>query len=442
MLDLHIPKFVGFILHRLKAAGHEAYIVGGAVRDACLKRSITDWDVATSATSGKIREIFRDVRQFALKHETVTLVNSGRHFEVTPFRENGRSLTDDLSYRDFTIDAMAYDPKNGAIIDPFGGKTDLARRLIRAVEDPAVRFHEDPLRLMRSVRLATELDFRIEDTTLKSVTRMAHLLPSMAAERIREELMKVLESRKPSRGFNLMVRTGLIRHVIPELMEGYRRSQNSYHRYTIFKHIMETVDNVDPAPHLRLTALLHDIAKPRVRKKIDGEWRFHGHEEASEQLAREIMSRLRFGRRITDRVANLIRHHMIGYSHEWSDGAVRRLIRRVGADHVMDLILFRRADLMAHGRGQGAMKTLQELEARVKTQLESPPGVFSTRDLAIDGHAVMKYLGLSPGPEVGRVLRELMEAVTDRPGLNTKEGLEALLGQWMRQKHHEKTYSP
>ena len=294
MIKTEIPEFVALILKRLKQAGHRAYIVGGAVRDACLKRPITDWDVATSATAGQIKSVFSDKKLFALKHETVTLVNSGRAFEVTTFRGKTNRIEDDLAQRDFTLNALAYEPETGRILDPHGGKADIRSKIIRAVVDPEARFREDPLRLLRAVRIATELKFRIEPETLDTITRLALLLQSVSAERIREELMKVLLSPKPSIGFNLMVRTGLIRHFLPELLEGYRMRQNTFHRYTVFKHVMETLDRVEPTPVLRLTALLHDIAKPRVREKIEGQWRFLGHESASASLSEEIMNRLIF----------------------------------------------------------------------------------------------------------------------------------------------------
>ena len=421
-----LPKFVTFILNRLKRAGHHAYIVGGAVRDSCLNRAITDWDVTTTATPSEIKTIFHETRLFALKHDTVTLVDSAKHFEVTTFRGEKNNIEEDLGHRDFTINAMAYDRETGEILDPHCGKADIARKLVRAVEDPDARFTEDPLRLLRAVRLSTELKFRIEPETLNTLTRMAFLLRPVAAERIREELIKILMSPKPSTGFNLMVKTGLLTHFLPELLEGYRMRQNAYHRYTVFRHIMETLDWVEPDPVLRLTALLHDIAKPRVRKKIDGEWRFLGHEMASAGLSEQIMNRFKFSRHMIRKVTNIITHHMIGYNSGWTDGAVRRLIRRVGLEDIMDLIAFRRADIFAHGLNDYKSDILDELEKRIMTQLKVPMA-STTKDLAIDGYKVMEHLGISPGPEVGRILKQLMEKVTDRPEMNNKETLLGLL---------------
>ena len=223
-----------------------------------------------------------------------------------------------------------------------------------------------------------------------------------------------------------MVRTGLLRQILPELLEGYLKRQNAYYRYTIYRHIMETIDRVDPDPILRLIALLHDIAKPRTRGKIKGEWRFFGHEEASARLAKEIMLRLKFGNDMIGKVTNLIAHHMVGYDPVWSDGAVRRLIRRVGPENIGRLLSFRRADLLAHGLKDQKLKLLSELEKRVEG-LRERPLVERTCDLAIDGYEVMEVLGLNPGPEVGEALEVLMEKVTDHPELNTQERLIALL---------------
>jgi tRNA nucleotidyltransferase (CCA-adding enzyme) len=435
-MELDFPEFVSFILKRLKDAGHQAFVVGGAVRDACLKRPTLDWDVATSAIPQEIGEIFEDTRHFSQKYGTITLVDSGNHFEVTAFKGKKQSLIEDLSLRDFTINAMAFDPEADKIIDPLAGMGDISKRLIRAVRDPEARFREDPLRLLRAVRFSTELEFHIEKRTLNSLSLEAHLLSSVAPERIREELMKVLMSRKPSTGFNLMVRTGLLRHFLPELLEGYLKRQNTYyHRYTIFKHIMETVDKVAPDPVLRLTALLHDIAKPRVRKKIEGAWRFYGHEQESSVLATEIMDRLKFNKEMTRKVTSLIRHHMIAYDTGWSDAAVRRLIRRVGPKNVIDLIAFFQADIIAHGPNKKDLNLIKELKQRIENQIKGHMA-RNTRDLALNGHEIMEILGLPPGPAVGRTMANLLEKITDHPELNTREGLLGLLEERKKKKYY------
>jgi tRNA nucleotidyltransferase/poly(A) polymerase len=429
---MEIPKFVMIIIDRLRDCGYQAYIVGGAVRDMCLHRPVGDWDVATSAPHEKISSIFGDMRYFSIKHDTVTLVDDAHHYEVTTFRGSGKcnhSIEEDLGHRDFTMNAMAYDAYGtgkGAILDPHGGREDIIRKHVRAVGNPKERFLEDPHRLLRAIRLAAELTFRIEQGTMETISMMSQHLASVAQERIRDELMKILMVTRPSFGFNLMVRTGLLKQFLPELLEGYRKKQNRHHRYTIYKHVMESVDGVEPNTILRLTALFHDIAKPRVRQKRKGEWHFKGHEDASTRLAGEIMERLRFSNEMKEQVVNLIEHHMIWYDSEWSDGAVRRLIRRVGPESIDHLISFRRADLLAHGKGDEKLDLLSGLEKRIE-ELSKRPLTLKTKDLAINGHTIMEILGLSPGPNVGKIANELMEKVTDHPELNTKEGLITLL---------------
>jgi tRNA nucleotidyltransferase (CCA-adding enzyme) len=424
---MELPNIILVILDRLHRSGFQAYVVGGAIRDIYLGRAPMDWDVATSAPVDEIKGIFHDMRYFALKHGTVTIVNNGRHFEVTPFKgpQNiPKTIISDLGRRDFTIDAMAYDVHENEILDPLDGRRDITQRTVRAAGDPTERFR----RLLRAVRLATEFNFRMEPKTMAAISRMAEHLASVAQERIRDELMNILMSRRPSKGFNLMWRTGLLRQVLPELIECHLKKQNARHRFTIYKHILETIDRVAPDPIQRLCALLHDIAKPRVRTKINGEFRFIGHEKASAELAKDILTRLRFSNNMIGQVVNLISHHVIQYHSNWSDGAVRRLIRRVGPGNVEALISFREADLLAHGRGNEGLSLLSDLKKRIKKITEIPfPG--ETRGLAIDGHRVMAALGLQTGPEVGRVLDALMEKVMDQPELNTEEELVNLLKQ-------------
>ncbi|RJR44279.1 MAG: CCA tRNA nucleotidyltransferase [Desulfobacteraceae bacterium] len=431
---MDIPEFVMFIIERLRAGGHEAYVVGGAVRDFCRGRPAGDWDIATSARPDEIEAVFENVRSYSLKHETVTLVSGEKGYEVSSFRGvrlGGEGLEGDLAHRDFTINAMAYDPAERRIIDPFGGRHDIIGKRIKAVGNPSDRFHEDPLRMFRGVRLAAELGFRIEPATGNCIQNMAHMLRGTAKERIRDELLKLLMSPRPAEGIRLMKRLGLLAFVIPELLESVGVRQNpQYHRFTVFRHILETVHRADPEPVIRLAALLHDIAKPRAREKIAGKYRFYGHAKASAALAREILERLKFGKDTTERVVHLIECHMrdLDYRSDWSDGAVRRLIRSIGEENIRSFLSFRRADLLAHGVMDEKMALFAELGERIEKLLEIP---FPKRapDLAIDGHKVMEVLHLEQGPEVGRILALLMEKVIDDPQLNTEESLIAVLNQ-------------
>ena len=421
-----IPHPVGFLIRKLEGANHSAYVVGGAVRDICLKRSVTDWDLATSASIETLREIFRNDSHFSPGHGTMIIVMEGHTYEITTFRGAAKTLASDLSKRDLTINAMALDPSTGEIVDPHHGRRDLQNRMLRAVNNPENRFREDPLRLLRTVRLVAQLDFTIHQKTKDAIPALARLLSGVAGERIREELMKILMVPKPSKAFNMLATLGLLREFLPELLEGRLKRQNRYHRFTIFKHVLETVDNVNATPVLRLTALLHDVAKPRVRVKEKGTWRFKGHEKASALLGEKIMKRLKFGNRMIAEVTHLIESHLIGYNPRWTDAAVRRFIKRVGADHMENLLTFRRADILAHGIQNSNQDLLFELDQRVQRQLASSPPI-QLSDLTVDGNDIMSVMGLSPGPAVGRVLNQLNSLVLEHPEWNQKEKLMEIL---------------
>ncbi len=424
-----IPSIVLDISKRLMKNGHQAFIVGGALRDSLLGRHAQDWDVATDAPPEKIHGIFSDVTRFDLKHGTVTLVFRRRHFEVTTFRGTegyGVSIEEDLSHRDFTFNAMAYDITKERIIDPFGGKEDIVRKVVRAVLNPIERYNEDPLRMMRAIRFSLELGYSIEPGTLMAMNPMAQALGMVAKERTRNELLRILVVNKPSFGFNLMRKAGLLKMILPELLEGYRKRQNNYHKYTIYQHTMETVDSIEGGPILRLSALFHDIAKPWVRKKMEGRWRFFGHADASARLAGEIMLRLRFSNEQIDRVTHLVANHMFEYKKELSDRAIRRFIRRIGADDINNIISLRKADDLAHGHGRAFEKNLELFGERVEAaRRQSPP--LSISDLAVNGSDIMDILGLQPGPKVGKILNQLLEVVIERPEHNQKDKLIEIL---------------
>ena len=424
-----IPHTVLDISRRLLKNGHQAFIVGGAIRDSLLGCQAKDWDVATDATPDRIRDLFPEITSFNLKHGTVTLVSKGRHFEVTTFRGTGgfgANIEEDLAHRDFTFNAMAYDITHKRIIDPFEGKQDVKKKVVRAVVNPAERFQEDPLRMMRAIRFSLQLGYTVDPETLIAINSMAEAIDRVAKERIRDELLSILMVRKPSVGFNLMRKTGLLNRILPELLEGYKKRQNNYHRYTIYRHTIETVDSIDRDTILRLSALFHDIAKPRVRKKIKGRWRFLGHATVSADLAREIMTRLRFSNDRIARVTGLVAHHMFDYKQELSDRAIRRFIKRVGADNISDLIALRKADDLAHGWGKIDENQIEEFKNRINSQIKkSYP--FTISDLAVNGNDVMNVLDLQPGPRVGQILNQLLEKVIDKPGYNKKDILIEIL---------------
>jgi len=424
--SFHLSPLVRGVLLRLRNAGYEAHIVGGALRDTLLERPVPDWDISTSAAPEQIRTLFIHTRSYRLKHETVTLVVQGKKVEITPFRGPEKTVQGDLATRDFTINAMAHDPFHQILIDPWEGKKDLERRILRATGDPASRFQEDPIRLLRGVRLAVELDFRIHEDTLDTMHAMASSISNAARERIRDELFKILLCDTPSRGFRMLSKTGLLPYILPELSEGIDVEQNPHHRFTVFDHVMETVDRVPSVLHLRMAALLHDIAKPRVRTYHDGQWRFFGHEEAAAELAGKILRRIKLPRSLITQVVRLVRHHMINYSPEWKEAAVRRLLRKVGPEHVPDILTLRMADLQAHGTSQEPSIPLNDLRKRIRLLIREKAVTHLTQ-LAVNGRTVMRVLDLESGPMIGRCLEELLEIVIDRPELNNKKDLTDIL---------------
>ena len=394
-----IPGIVRTILTGLKGAGFEAYVVGGAVRDMVMGREPADWDAATSASASEVGSLFPHLKQFSLRHGTVTLVHEGRHYEVSAFRGASPTIEDDLAHRDFTINAMAWDPEDGRCIDPWGGSTDVERRLIRTVGTPEDRFAEDPLRLLRAVRISCELHFRIHRKTRDAVTGMAHMLATVAVERIRDELLRILASGKPSRAFQDMIRTNLLKEVFPELP-------------AILGHTMKMMDRAAPDPVLRLAVLFHDIAKPKAGA---------GHEFEGEKIAEKAMRRLRFSERMISHVTHLVRHHRdaMNYHGSWDESAVRRLVYKVGAEHLERFFALCLVRLESQGKDT---RLLSELEKRVRARVRAGfPRTVS--DLKVDGRKVMEIHGIKGGPEVGRILEALLEEVLDHPEWNTEEKL-------------------
>ena len=423
--NTNIPNIVIEISDRLIKNGYRAFIVGGAVRDSLLGFDVKDWDIATNASPDRIRKLFHYMTSFNLKHGTVTLVSKGSHFEVTTFRGKesfAMNIEEDLSHRDFTLNAMAYNIADNIIIDPFYGRQDIRKKTIRAVGSALERFQEDPLRMMRAVRFSLELGYTIDLDTLNGISSMKGAIDKVSIERIRDEFLKILTAEKPSVGFNLLRKTGLLTRIMPELLEGYGKRQNNYHKYTIYRHIMETVDFIERDPILRLSALFHDIAKPRVREKIDGRWRFFNHPSSSAELARDIMMRMRFSNEWINIVTGLVLNHMFDYKKDLSDRAIRRLVKKVGINNIGRLISLRRADDLAHGWGKVPEKGLNDFEERIDAlRKKSPP--LNISDLKINGNDVMDELSLNPSPEIGRILNKLLEAVIEEPELNEKDKL-------------------
>jgi tRNA nucleotidyltransferase (CCA-adding enzyme) len=447
-LRAEIPADVLALCRRLRAAGHQAHLVGGGVRDMLLGRPPADFDVATDAVPEAVLALFGHAFAIptGLKHGTVTVLTDAaprRPVEVTTFRGEGdyldgrrpssvsyvQTLEEDLSRRDFTMNAIGLDPLDGRLTDPFDGRGDLGRRLIRAVGDPVARFREDGLRPMRAVRQAAQLEFDVDPPTKAAIPGTLEVVRKVSAERLRDELLKLLGARRPSRGLELMRETGLLGVVIPELLEGVGCVQNRFHKHDVFGHTLAVVDATDADPIGRLGALLHDVGKPRARQPREdapGEYSFFKHEYVGAEMADEIARRLKLANADRERVVAMVRNHMFFYMPEWSDGTIRRFVRRVGGSAgLTDLFALREGDVRGRGFGEDPEVELGELRRRI-SQVAASDAALRVTDLAVDGRDLMRLLGIPPGRHIGVILERLLDRVLDDPALNEREKLEPL----------------
>lgn len=441
MNKLRLPRLVkefGELFHR---HGFNCYLVGGAVRNMVLGHKPTDYDFATDAEPQQVMQIFRAVIPTGIKHGTVTVIFKGHHFEVTTFRVEGTysnarhpdeirftpDLFEDLKRRDFTINSMAVHLVDGSLVDPHEGRKDLKRKLVRAIGVPAERFREDGLRLLRACRFAAQLEFSIEEQTHQAMTATVNTIAQVSAERIRDELVKMLAAERPSIGLRIMEATGLLRLILPELAACRGVEQGGFHSYDVLDHSLLACDGA-PADNVtvRLAAVLHDIGKATaVQNDEDGGVSFHRHEQDSEEMCHSIMRRLKFSKEEEKNVCHLVAQHMFNYTPEWSDGAVRRFISRVGPQQLPDLFDLRIADQYGMHGTRPRHDSLTPLRDRVQSVLEQE-NALSIKDLAVDGHMLAQEAGIPRGPDMGVVLEHLLDTVMDDPSMNTKEKLLAL----------------
>ncbi|HEX2194007.1 MAG TPA: CCA tRNA nucleotidyltransferase [Candidatus Limnocylindria bacterium] len=439
-LVVAIPPSVRRVLRTLRDAGHEAALVGGCVRDVVRGETSTDWDVATSGPPEAVAALFPG-SSWENRFGTVTVTaadGGGPAVEATTYRVEGpyldgrrpaevrwgTSLHGDLSRRDFTINAMAWVPSDpatmdaGTLVDPFHGADDLRAGVLRAVGDADERFAEDALRLVRAVRFAVRFDLRLDPATERAIRRNASAAAALSGERVRDELTQILRGQAPSRAFALMESLGLLDVLLPELAALRGVPQAKSPPGDALDHSLRTVDAL-PAhdPALRMAGLLHDLGKATTL--ADGH--FIGHEREGAQLAERVLRRLRTPNADLARITALIRHHMFAYAPAWTDAAVRRFVRRVGEARLDDLFSLRAADNLASGAREPATGGLDELRARARHVVEADP--IRPGQLAVDGHDLMRELGIEPGPLVGRLLAQLFEAVLDAPELNKREAL-------------------
>ncbi|MCI0633671.1 MAG: CCA tRNA nucleotidyltransferase [Actinobacteria bacterium] len=445
---LEVPPIAAELGERFRLAGHELYLVGGAVRDLLLGRDLgdVDLDLATDALPRETTKVLRGWadRQYLIgvKFGTVGARKGDARFEVTTFREEvyaeehrkpavtfGRDLRTDLSRRDFTVNAMAVRLPEGEFVDPFGGVKDLAARRLDTPLEPDIAFTDDPLRMLRATRFAAQLEMTLAPRVLEAIGRMRERLRIVSAERIGEELTKLLRAPTPSVGLELLVDTGLADGFLSELA-ALRLEQDPVHRHKdVLRHTFAVVDRCEPNLRLRLAALLHDIGKPATRAITSEGVTFHHHEVVGARMARERLQALRFPSAIVDDVVRLVEMHLRfhGYS-EWTDSAVRRYVRDAGP--LLDLLnQLTRADCTTQNRFKAKkLEALQDdLEDRI-ARLAEEENLDALRP-PLDGRQVMEHLGIPPGPLVGRALEYLMELRLDRGPIDEDEAYR-LLDEW------------
>lgn len=481
-LSLDVPPGVSWLVSILQDAGYEAYVVGGCVRDRLLGREPDDWDVTTSATPVQVTAAVAALnnRRWTVvptgeKYGTVTAIlrscyasDDPLEMQVTTYRTDGNysdgrrpdfvrfgtSLKEDLERRDFTVNALAYDPVRRLLIDHVGGLNDLRWGVLRTVGDPWDRFKEDGLRVLRAVRLSAKLSFELDGLIEVELDDGPYYLEHLSMERVRDELLKLLtcDADRVVEELERLRRSGILQLWIPEVDAMVGQQQNRHHAYQVWEHTLEVVRLTPPAPLLRLAALLHDVGKPATaeakddacrrcgKRSVDhiydttdhameAEYSFIDHEVVGAEMSEKICQRLKLSNADVEYVRTLVRQHLFYYDRSWSDAAVRRFLKRVPLEWLDDLFWLCRADRLGHGiheEDKHGVEMMVELRERCEEQLRYKPPLRSS-DLAINGTHVMEALGIGPGPRVGQVLRMLQEKVLDDPSLNTEEHLKRLI---------------
>ncbi len=434
-MNITMPEEVRYIINRLKKAGHEAYIVGGCVRDSILGRTPDDWDITTSALPEEVKGLFRPTIDTGLKHGTVTVRRNHKSYEVTTYRVDGiyedgrhpeavtftRSLKEDLLRRDFTINAMAYNDEDG-LVDEYGGIEDIENKIIRCVGDPVDRFTEDALRMMRAVRFSAQLGYEIEPHTGDAVKKLAGRLDMISAERIQVELCKLITSPNPDY-LRIAYELGITKVILPEFDRCMRQEQHHIHHcYSVGEHIIHSMMNIEPDRVLRYTMLLHDIGKPDCRiVDEEGKEHYYGHDTVSADMAHDIMKRLKFDNDSLAKIEKLVRFHDLKVEADIRH--VRRAVNKLGRELFPMLLKVKRADVLAQSDYMRREKLdhLDRLCALFDEMVKNGECV-SIGELKINGSDVIG-LGVSPGPDIGRILGELLELVLEDPDMNDRNRL-------------------
>ncbi|MCC8028587.1 MAG: HD domain-containing protein [Lachnospiraceae bacterium] len=435
-MKIRLPEKVSYIIEELNKAGYDAYAVGGCIRDSVLGREPQDWDITTAAKPAQVKTLFGHTIDTGIQHGTVTVMLDREGFEVTTYRIDGEyedarhpkdvyftsSLQEDLKRRDFTINAMAYNDDAG-LVDAFDGLGDLKRGIVRCVGNPEDRFHEDALRMLRAVRFAAQLGFRLDDATRAAIVRLAPHLNRISAERIQTELVKLLLSPHPEE-MRTVYETGLTDVFLPEFSVMMRTpQQNPHHCGSVGEHTIRSLCEVPPDRVLRLAMLFHDVAKPLcARRDEDGVDHFHGHPQKGAEMTGQIMRRLKFDNDTITKVKALVRTHD-DRPYPLTERNVRRSVFRCGEAQYPALFAVKRADILAQSDylKKEKLEYLDEYEA-VYDRIMEARQCLSLRDLAVSGSDLIAE-GVLPGKEIGRILKDMLEEVLEHPEHNDKEEL-------------------
>jgi poly(A) polymerase/tRNA nucleotidyltransferase (CCA-adding enzyme) len=440
---MNIPSYVLEALKKLKTAGYEAYIVGGCVRDILMDKEPKDWDITTNALPEQMLKIFPDAKYENIFGTVLLPIRADKKddevkgkledvVEITTYRsEQGYSdrrhpdtiqfetqLDKDLERRDFTINALALDPNDHEkIIDLFGGQKDIKAKIIRAVGEPSDRFKEDALRMLRAIRFSSQLEFELELKTERAIVKLAGSIKFVSRERIRDEFIKILSSRKAYEGVMMLHECKLLQYILPELEQGVDVKQDRHHIYPVFKHNLLALKCCPSKEwQVRLAALLHDVGKPKTRKIIENIATFYNHEYVGAKMVDKIMTRLKFSAADQTRIVNLVKNHMFYYNvGEVTAASVRRLIVKVGKENLKDLIDLRIADRLGSGTPKAMPYKLRHLQYMMESVQNDP---VSVKMLKINGDDIIKFLNITPGPKIGALLDVLLGEVLEDPELN------------------------
>lgn len=436
---MDIPKEVKSIVEKLGENGFEGFLVGGCVRDLLRNAEPADWDIATNAKPEEIRKVFPDSfyenKFLTVTVKTESMKESLKEIEITTYRSEAKytdkrhpdevkfakNIEEDLSRRDFTVNAIALGIK-GNIIDPYNGQKDLEKKIIRAVRDPKERFNEDALRMMRAIRFAAVLGFKIEEKTAKAIEENSPWLQAISKERIRDEFIKIIMADNASEGVEMLRKLGLLKYIVPELEEGYNVSQNKHHIYDCYEHALLSLKYAAKKKfnkYVRIAVLFHDIAKPRVKKGEGSNSTFYNHEIVGAKMTVRILDRLKFSKKDAEKITKLVRYHLFYYNvGEVSESSVRRLVSRAGLENMEELLQVRMADRIGSGVPKAEPYKLRHLKYIIEKVSQEP---ISAKALKINGDDIMDILKVKPGPKIGWFLEILLGEALSDPSRNKKE---------------------